>query len=114
MINREQFLKVYKPVNKLTNIMQWFHIGIGKIICLSIYSICFILMQFFCIGYWGTWHVIGKISFLLFTTMFPIGLLTIIAILINNYRIKKICKLLKVEIKQFKIYEDMYIKKASN
>ena len=113
MVTKEQFLKVYYPSNKLSNFMKYFYVGIGEIIYITILAISLFIFFLTYSGHYNNWSIITKLSFFIFNSIFPVSVMSYIATIINNKRIKNICKLLNIEIKQFSSYEDMYIKKAS-
>lgn len=110
MITKPQFLKVYYPPKKIIKILQLFYIGVAKYIYMSILFLSMITLYFSHSGYYNEWNILAKTSFWLFFSLIPLAIISFIAVQINNSRIKKICKKLNIEIRQFKYYEDMYVK----
>jgi len=100
-ITIEQFKQEWKPVPFLTNVMQPFYKGLGKILYMSVLILAFIGMFFYCKGYYSEWKLLGKISFYCFCSLLPLWILTTIQIIQNRYRINKICTKLNISVEQF-------------
>lgn len=109
MVTKEEFLTHYYPPSKFMKFLNFFYKTNFEYLYSGIYITAFLILLISESGYYTEWSSISKICFWCLVSLIPIVFLSILIVLNNNRRIKKIIKNLDISLDDFYYYEQKYI-----